>query len=491
MPKTNNYHLFVLIHGLWGTYKHLDSLVRVFGETIEEKDEKLLLYAPRVNAKFKTFDGIEILGYRTLIELCEFIDRFKASHPNATINKISVLGYSLGGLVARFVVGKMFTDCHEYFHEMQPVVFITMASPHLGVKFYNPLSARVKTVVNPLLRFLGSTILGKSGRELFIINDSNDIVIRMTEGEYLEGLARFKWRVAFANVKNDRTVAFYTSFITGHDPFLNTGNTIAYSFETKIPGRNYRYKGVRIIDMNLLDPEKTRPKTVTPMTYSRFLRIVSFVLLAVFFFFPMAFIMNTGGTIYSHFATAKYRRWLRTGEITEKFRKRVGITEQVNEYISNALERIATYEMGSGETEERDDSLETDTIDATDSNLKQWGVSKSRRDDVALSPECDTNENEDEMWAQFIGKYSSITNGDRDWTHRFKPLPLDSKRNTCLKNLGSLDWIRVPVYIKSFNAHAGIVARRGLDEDKEPMSAATVEFTAKLLNYLFSHENKR
>ena len=47
------------------------------------------------------------------------------------------------------------------------------------------------------------------------------------------------------------------------------------------------------------------------------------------------------------------------------------------------------------------------------------------------------------------------------------------------------------MYIKSFNAHAGIVARRGLDEDKEPMSAATVEFTAKLLNYLFSHENKR
>lgn len=55
------------------------------------------------------------------------------------VSKISFVAHSLGGLVARYAIGKLYENskCHEQIYEdriagLQPVNFITVATPHLG-----------------------------------------------------------------------------------------------------------------------------------------------------------------------------------------------------------------------------------------------------------------------------------------------------------------------------------------------------------------------
>jgi hypothetical protein len=46
------------------------------------------------------------------------------------IRKLSVIGYSLGGLVARYAIGLLFRK--GYFDKLEPVNFTTFVTPHLG-----------------------------------------------------------------------------------------------------------------------------------------------------------------------------------------------------------------------------------------------------------------------------------------------------------------------------------------------------------------------
>ena len=141
---TSDKHLFVLIHGLWGNYTHMESMRTILSTTLKKEDvnDDMIYFLPKQNAMFKTFDGIEIIGYRTLIEVCEFIRDYK----DGKIAKLSVMGYSQGGLVARFMIGKMLTEFKELFEDIEPQLFITMATPHLGVEFYNPTGIAYKSV---------------------------------------------------------------------------------------------------------------------------------------------------------------------------------------------------------------------------------------------------------------------------------------------------------------------------------------------------------
>lgn len=422
----------------------MNSLNKVFEETFGAGKD-IVFFTPSQNALFKTFDGIEIVGYRALLEICQFIRGFK----DGQITKISIVGYSLGGLIARFVIGKMFSEFQQMFKGIEPQIFITLATPHLGVQFYNPKSSKLKSVLQTFLRGLGSTILGKSGREMFITNSYNEILVKLTQDEYLENLSKFKWRVTFANVKNDRTVAFYTSFITDCDPFINTNNDLQYVFEEKIPGSNYSRTTPRIVDMDLLDPKLQRPK-VASKDYSKWFKIVPLIALFVVFILPIMFCLNLCATIYSNFVTLRYRKMLEEGKIPPFVSNKLGLDDTLKEY--------ATDVYGSIMNEEEEDTNDDGYVE---------------------------DEEEHMSWKDFIDKYSNIWQDKQN----FAKLPFDDNRRTMLNNLNQLKWIRVPIYIKSPNAHGGIVARRGLDEDAAATSVACIEFTAQLLQYLLNRCN--
>lgn len=85
----------------------------------EKHPEEILhiLVATRNSGSF-TYDGIELGGERVCQEIEEEIE--KLARAGQAITKISICGYSLGGLVSRYAVGLLYSK--GFFEKIKPVV---------------------------------------------------------------------------------------------------------------------------------------------------------------------------------------------------------------------------------------------------------------------------------------------------------------------------------------------------------------------------------
>jgi len=208
-------HLCVLVHGLWGNPEHLKYVSTTLGERFPE--DKLHILVAKRNAGSFTYDGVDTGGERVAEEVEGKLEELaKAGHD---ITKISVVGYSLGGLIARYAIGLLFH--RGIFDKIQPVNFTTFATPHLGVR--TPLKGYHSHIWN----VLGARTLSMSGRQLFGVDKFRDTgrsllaVLADPESIFIQGLAQFKHRSLYANVVNDRTVTYYTAGISQTDPFVD------------------------------------------------------------------------------------------------------------------------------------------------------------------------------------------------------------------------------------------------------------------------------
>ncbi|KAI9860649.1 MAG: hypothetical protein M1830_006222, partial [Pleopsidium flavum] len=144
-------HLCVLVHGLWGNPSHLSYLASALREKYPE-DRLHILVAKRNSGSF-TYDGIELGGERVAQEIEDTLEQLARS--GQEIKKLSIVGYSLGGLVARYAVGLLHSK--GWFDKIVPVNFTTFATPHLGVR--TPLLG----FHNHLWNVLGARTLSMSG----------------------------------------------------------------------------------------------------------------------------------------------------------------------------------------------------------------------------------------------------------------------------------------------------------------------------------------
>ena len=208
-------HLLVLVHGLWGKPLHLQQLK----DTIEAQhpDGRLHVILPNSTAEYLTYDGIELGGERVTNEIEERIKELEDA--GAKLTKISVAGYSLGGVIARYAIGLLYKN--GVFDRLQPVNFTTFATPHLGVRtpttgfggnFWNNVGSRTLSTTGAQI-FLSDTFRD-SGKPLFaVLADPSSIFIR--------GLQLFSKKSVYANTINDRSVPYYTSCISRTDPFVD------------------------------------------------------------------------------------------------------------------------------------------------------------------------------------------------------------------------------------------------------------------------------
>jgi predicted esterase len=81
-------------------------------------EEKLHILVAKRNSGSFTYDGIELGGERVCQEIEEEVE--KLARAGQQIKRLSLVGYSLGGLVARFCVGLL--DSKEFFEKITPVV---------------------------------------------------------------------------------------------------------------------------------------------------------------------------------------------------------------------------------------------------------------------------------------------------------------------------------------------------------------------------------
>lgn len=109
-------HLCVLVHGLWGNPNHLEAMAQSLRE--KHPEENLHILVAKRNSGSFTYDGIELGGERVCQEIEEEIDRL--AKEGQEIKRLSLVGYSLGGLVARYAVGLL--ESKGFFDNIKPVV---------------------------------------------------------------------------------------------------------------------------------------------------------------------------------------------------------------------------------------------------------------------------------------------------------------------------------------------------------------------------------
>ncbi|KAK5628695.1 hypothetical protein RRF57_004410 [Xylaria bambusicola] len=201
--------------GLWGNPNHMNQIAKAL-RAAHPEDQLHLLLAKRNSGNF-TYDGVELGGERVCVEIEEEIESIRKRGGNIT--KLSIVGYSLGGLVARYAIGLL--SAKGVLDQVEPVNFTTFATPHLGVR------AALRGWYDKIWNRLGARILSESGRQLFIVDSFRDTgrpllsILADPDSIFMTGLKKFKRRTLYSNVTNDRTVNHYTSMITKIDPYVD------------------------------------------------------------------------------------------------------------------------------------------------------------------------------------------------------------------------------------------------------------------------------
>lgn len=425
-------HLCVFVHGLWGNGTHLGYL----SKSLQEKygEDQLVLLVCKRNASSFTYDGIEIGGERVAREIEEALEELKRDGYH--INKISCVGYSLGGLIARYAIGLL--DQKKYFEHIQPVNFTTFASPHLGVR--TPLIGFPNTLWN----ILGARTLSASGKQLFTVDSFRDTgrpllsVLADPDSIFIHALAKFQNRSLYTNIVNDRSAVYYTTSISKIDPYVDIS-------KLKI---NYlpEYKDVMVDPDNpytIIRDEKL--PTFTERVYDRGHTVLrrTPIYLGLSVLLPIAvvvFLINSGiQTIMSRRRIALHEQQSETDDFARYKvswmvqEARAGL-ENVFE-SSNSAQRqqylpAGSEEMADGEDEEREDTL----VDVSESIKDEKPERKPLR--------------------------RRSTAGSR--VSEFPTLALTQAQFAMIRALDAVGFRKYPVHIhNSSHSHAAIIVRTG------------------------------
>ncbi len=179
-------------------------------------DQLHILVAQRNSANY-TYDGIEVGGERLAQEIED--ELVELEERGNRITKISFVGYSLGGIIARYCIGLFFS--RGLFDKLRPVNFTAFASPFLGVRVPN------RGYHSGIYNALASHMLSASGRQLFLVDtyrDSGQALLEvMTDPNsiFITGLERFEKRALYANIVNDFFAPWFTTNFTRTDPFVD------------------------------------------------------------------------------------------------------------------------------------------------------------------------------------------------------------------------------------------------------------------------------
>ncbi|KAG6477361.1 hypothetical protein ZIOFF_066614 [Zingiber officinale] len=225
-------HLLVLVHGIMASPS---DWTYAKAELERQLGSNFLIYASSCNGFTKTFDGIDRAGKRLAEEISSVVQK------TGSLQRISILAHSLGGLFSRYAIAVLYStdslhkdQVDDYRNRntqmenslklgsiagLQPINFITLATPHLGVRGKKQLPFLLGL---PLLEKLAPPIapilVGRTGQQLFLTDEKPNrppLLLRMASKsddlEFISSLNSFRNRILYAN--NEIVVDFPSSSI--------------------------------------------------------------------------------------------------------------------------------------------------------------------------------------------------------------------------------------------------------------------------------------
>ncbi|GMI91057.1 hypothetical protein like AT1G10040 [Hibiscus trionum] len=242
-PEERNHpsHLVVMVNGLVGSAQNWRFAAKQF---LKKYPKDVIVHCSEHNSSMLTFDGVDVMGDRLAEEVKSVIGR----HPS--VQKISFVGHSLGGLIARYAIARLFeqdltqknpqtdgacTTDHlgDSWPEgklkgkiagLEPMNFITLASPHLGSRWHRQVPLFQGSHVLEKIAARTSWFLGRTGKHLFLTDGKDGkspLLLRMVSDcedlKFMSALLSFRRRVVYANASFDHIVGWSTSSLRRRD----------------------------------------------------------------------------------------------------------------------------------------------------------------------------------------------------------------------------------------------------------------------------------
>lgn len=325
-------HLCVLVHGLWGNPNNFNFI----RETLQAQypESNLHVLVTKSNADYNTYDGIEVGAERITNEIEQAIRDLEQE--GSKIKKISIIGYSLGGLISRYAIGLLYKN--GLFEDIEPINFTTFATPHLGIRTPK-LGYRAY-----LWNIVGSRTLSTSGQQMFTVDDFRETgrpllsIMADQNSIFMQGLRLFKKCSLYANIINDRSVPYYTASVSRTDPFVDLDKVDLHY----LPDQD----GLVILDpLHPVSPRK--PKVESQSTYER-LSLLSqqsrtvLPFYALFFILiPIALPMFLINSIYQTYKSSQRVKLHESGEAGISLRRyRIPLLEQTQAVQDQLYERL-------------------------------------------------------------------------------------------------------------------------------------------------------
>ncbi|GMP69815.1 hypothetical protein CsSME_00028927 [Camellia sinensis var. sinensis] len=176
-------HLVVMVHGILGSATDWKFAAEQFVRTLPDK---VFVHCSERNMAMLTLDGVDVMGERLAGEVLQVIKQ------KPSLCKISFVAHSVGGVVARYAIGKLFrlprsengeelssksceVESKGTIGGLEPMNFITVATPHLGSRGNNqvPFLFGVLSLEKVAGRIV-HLIFRRTGQHLFLNEDDDD-----------------------------------------------------------------------------------------------------------------------------------------------------------------------------------------------------------------------------------------------------------------------------------------------------------------------------
>lgn len=242
-------HLVVLQHGFGGTTANMLSIYRSISSSLpggRDSSRVKLLNVSSNEGIAKCREGIRTCGERLFEDIMHALvpgstrgmaGSVEAEEPLA-FTELSIIGYSAGGLFARYAVGML--EACGVLSRLHCAAFITLATPHLGcirpsdgtwrTAVWNQGGGMLDKMTKPLrpkwmdggvtleqlfLRDAVTPWFDCAGRAQPALLEA----MALPGSSYIQGLSRFTQLCTVANARADRTVPCETAAILPVNPF--------------------------------------------------------------------------------------------------------------------------------------------------------------------------------------------------------------------------------------------------------------------------------
>ncbi|EAW09803.1 lipase ROG1 family protein [Aspergillus clavatus NRRL 1] len=430
-------HLCVLVHGLWGNPSHLDFLKSSLRERYDE--DRLYILAAKGNSGNFTYDGIELGGERLAHEIEDTLGILAGEGNHIT--KLSIVGYSLGGLVARYALGLLYA--RGWFDKLEPVNFTTFVTPHVGVRM--PLKGFQDHVFNAI----GARTLSTSGRQLFLMDSFRDTgkpllsILADSDSIFMQALAKFRNRSVYGNIVNDRSTHFFTTVVSTTNPFQDLGN------------KNVKYvKGYEPVvidpDAYFLPPKEKKPLPFASRLWQQitgWLTKLSIWLLVIVLV-PIAislFLLNAVVQTYRSRQRIRLHEDGKAGVLLSNYRVPI-IVKDVQSAVEGAFENVNGMQ-------------DPDYLPNISNDTSKTGA-PLRTSAVTVGDSLGSNDNTDQT--------STLMSDDVCGDEKSPTLALTPAQFSIINSLNSVGFRKYPVWIHNHrHSHAAIIVRvpkKGFEE---------------------------